>query len=285
MVKLGLDPDAVREIAGRMDGQAGSLGDVSTSIDRLVSQLCAVWQGKDASDFHGWWVNQHRPALAAVQKSIAGLATSARNNAHEQELASGAASGNSLAGPAPVLGHSIQPSPTHLTPTSGLSASDFHGGKAEFLAAWKQEPSGYDQWGFGYQASNGSSGGDCTSFVAWRLNELAKAAGNNDWSFSNNAISGASGPVHLGDAQDWGANAAVAGFPPDSVPKVGSVAWFGSPHDHVAVVKAIGTDGTIVVEQSNYSSYPGQYPTYDVTTIHPNDSYRPSGYIHFLPGT
>jgi WXG100 family type VII secretion target len=88
MAKLGMDDDAVRTLAARLDEQAKAITGLVGQIDGVVFHIRAAWNGHDAESFVGWWHNQHRPALERAQDSISGLAQSARNNATAQERTS-----------------------------------------------------------------------------------------------------------------------------------------------------------------------------------------------------
>lgn len=84
----GMNVEAVRRIGGDLAKQANALGNIRAAVDRLVDLSQQNWGGKDARDFAGWWRNQHRSQLESLKTLIEGLATSARNNADEQERAS-----------------------------------------------------------------------------------------------------------------------------------------------------------------------------------------------------
>lgn len=124
--------------------------------------------------------------------------------------------------------------------------------------------SGTDPWGF-YM-------GYCTSFAAWRMNRNAGMG-----SFTNRMDGG-----HFSDAGNWGANARKLGIPVDTTPAVGAIAWWGygtvSTLGHVGYVEAVNADGTIIVEDYNYTVRRG----YTRRTISLADTRaRPTGYIHF----
>lgn len=85
----------------------------------------------------------------------------------------------------------------------------------------------------------------CTDFVAWRLN---RDAGYYDapfkWVWSNLTPTG-------GNASQWEYAWEQHGWTVSNTPIVGSVAWFGWSN-HVAYVKAVNPDGTVLVEEYNY---------------------------------
>ena len=98
MAKLGMDDQAVRALAGRLDEHATAIAGLVGQIEAVVSRMHVSWHGDDAAGFVGWWHSQHRPALQRAQSAIAGLARSARNNAADQDRVSAVATG-SPAGP------------------------------------------------------------------------------------------------------------------------------------------------------------------------------------------
>lgn len=84
----GMDVDAIRGMATQLDNQANSINSVINAIEGIINQMGESWRGPDATQFQGWWEQQHRPALHAAEAAISGLATSARNNAAQQEATS-----------------------------------------------------------------------------------------------------------------------------------------------------------------------------------------------------
>ena len=102
-----------------------------------------------------------------------------------------------------------------------------------------------DPWGFFNR--------ECTSYVAWKLNEAAGTA-TSPFFFSDYMMGG-----HWGDAENWDVNALALGFKVDSVPAVGAIAqWHASdlgPNGaggHVAYVEAVNLDGSVNVSEYNY---------------------------------
>ncbi len=84
----GMDTEEVRSLAGQLQNQANNITTVMSTIDSIVSSMENVWKGKDATDFQGWWTQQHRPALHNAEVAIMGLHQSALNNAAAQDQAS-----------------------------------------------------------------------------------------------------------------------------------------------------------------------------------------------------
>ena len=101
---------------------------------------------------------------------------------------------------------------------------------------------------------------ECVDFVAWRLNRDAgstKAPFIYDW--STLTPSG-------GNASQWKYAWTSKGWPTSTTPIAGSVAYYN--YNHVAYVKQVNADGTIVVEDYNQS---GMH-LYDIRTVPANDA-------------
>lgn len=94
-----------------------------------------------------------------------------------------------------------------------------------------------DPWNFYYR--------ECTSFVAWRLNNNNKVAFTNQYK----------GVRAWGNATTWGTVARSVGITVDKNPAVGSVAWWDS--GHVAWVAAVNGDN-VTIEDYN-SKWDGTY--------------------------
>lgn len=110
---------------------------------------------------------------------------------------------------------------------------------------------------------------ECTSFVAWRLNNDAGV------DFHNYYLG-----VHWGNASNWKYAAGQVGILVDDTPQVGAVAWWaagsaGSSRGHVAWVMG-RTRSSITIEEYNYISA-GHY---DQRTISTTSSMWPSDFIH-----
>ena len=93
----------------------------------------------------------------------------------------------------------------------------------------------------------------CTSFVAWRMNH------DNGIAFTDMMGGG-----RWGNATNWDANARALGYRVDTTPAVGAIAqWHGSEmpgsggSGHVAWVDQVNADGTVLVEEYNYTTRHG----------------------------
>jgi uncharacterized protein YukE len=89
MALEGLDPEVVTQLAGQLKAQSQSIGGVIAHVDGIVNRIDQSWHGHTASEFAGWWRQQHRPALVDAQNAVDSLHQSALNNVAQQEQASG----------------------------------------------------------------------------------------------------------------------------------------------------------------------------------------------------
>jgi surface antigen len=111
---------------------------------------------------------------------------------------------------------------------------------------------------------------ECTSFVAWRLNNDAGVP------FTNHYL----GP-HWGDAAIWKAAALDSKVRVDNVPVVGAVAWWGrgsagSSVGHVAWVLKVNNSASITIEEYNYL----RRGYYDTRTISITAAAWPQAFLH-----
>jgi hypothetical protein len=88
MAVSGMNLAEVRHLADQLNRAAEQLRTSVSIVDGRVHG--SSWAGHDADQFkHSWWPG-HRQLLLHAADSLQGLAASARNNADEQERASGA---------------------------------------------------------------------------------------------------------------------------------------------------------------------------------------------------
>ena len=84
---------------------------------------------------------------------------------------------------------------------------------------------------------------ECVDFVAWRLNlDAGSYSAPFTYVWSNLTPNG-------GNASQWKSAWQNHGWPTSNVPVVGAVAWF--TYNHVAYVKAVTSDGWVVLEEYN----------------------------------
>ena len=80
--------------------------------------------------------------------------------------------------------------------------------------------------------------------IAWRLNrDAGTTSAPYRWTWSNLTPTG-------GNASQWRYAWTSKGWPTGTTPVVGAVAWF--PYNHVAYVKAVNADGTVLIEEYNW---------------------------------
>jgi surface antigen len=95
-----------------------------------------------------------------------------------------------------------------------------------------------DRWAF-YQ-------GQCTSWVAYRLNQKDGVAFTNSYG----------GKGRWGDAVRWAARARRLGMTVNDKPTAGSIAWYAAtkaaPDGHVAFVERVTSGSAIVISEMNY---------------------------------
>ncbi|QQS17951.1 CHAP domain-containing protein [Candidatus Saccharibacteria bacterium] len=127
----------------------------------------------------------------------------------------------------------------------GVVAGDpSHGG---YPASSRSPWGGY--WGTNYSLDNtidnwGMYNRECVSYTAWKV-------------YSTYGYMPYWGGV--GNANQWPGNAARAGIPTSSTPRVGSVAvWNVGYYGHVMWVEAVNNDGSIWISQFNYD-FRGNY--------------------------
>ena len=111
-----------------------------------------------------------------------------------------------------------------------------------------------DKWGF-YQ-------GQCTSWVAYRLNEL------NGIAFTDEYLG-----RHWPDASGWGAVAKELGIAVNKTPALGAVAWYN--YGHVAYVERVNSPTSVVISEMNIDYANG----FQLRTITPSDGW-PTDFLH-----
>jgi surface antigen len=104
--------------------------------------------------------------------------------------------------------------------------------------------------------------GQCTSWVAHRLNQLNKVA-------FTNIFRG----FRWGNASNWGNIAKRLGISANGTPGLGSVAWYAS--GHVGYVEEVRADGSVLMSEMNFN----RHNSFDRTVIRPGRRW-PTKFIH-----
>jgi surface antigen len=120
-----------------------------------------------------------------------------------------------------------------------------------------------DKWSF-YR-------GQCTSWVAYRLNRRSGIAFTNQYG----------GRGRWGDAVRWGPMATKLGITVNTTPTVGAIAWYSAtkpaPDGHVAYVEKVNSPTSFVMSEMNYDADNGFW----VHTITKTTGDWPTEFIHF----
>jgi surface antigen len=120
-----------------------------------------------------------------------------------------------------------------------------------------------DKWSF-YR-------GQCTSWVAYRLNQRAGIPFTNQYG----------GQGRWGDAVRWGPKAKKLGIKVNTTPTVGAIAWYSAtkpaPDGHVAYVEKVNSPTSFVMSEMNYDADNGFW----VHTITKATGDWPTEFIHF----
>ncbi|MDI9628465.1 MAG: hypothetical protein QM286_07960 [Acidobacteriota bacterium] len=87
MAFIGMDIEAVRQLATQMDNKASDIDNIMSTLNNLLNNT--EWVGTDATNFRNDWSSTHMTNLRNVSNALKNAATAARTNASEQEQASG----------------------------------------------------------------------------------------------------------------------------------------------------------------------------------------------------
>lgn len=86
MAFVGMDIEAVRQLATQMDSKASDIDTIANTLNSLLGNT--QWIGTDATNFRNDWNSTHMTNLRSVSNALKNAANAARNNASEQEDAS-----------------------------------------------------------------------------------------------------------------------------------------------------------------------------------------------------
>jgi uncharacterized protein YukE len=85
---IGMDPAAVRALAGQLNAKADEIRTIATNLSSTLEHT--QWVGNDATNFRGDWNSSHRTQLMNVADALSEASTRATSNAEQQEQASNA---------------------------------------------------------------------------------------------------------------------------------------------------------------------------------------------------
>lgn len=118
---------------------------------------------------------------------------------------------------------------------------------------------------------------DCTDFVAWRINRDAGCvAAPWKYTWGNLRWQGAGGN---GDAIGWRADWVRYGRAVDQPAAAGRIGWYGSKagtYGHVNYVQSVDPDGTVHLEEYNWSP---NHQAYGTRTAAPGSAYYPDSFL------
>ena len=86
MAQLGLDPEAVRALARKLEQDAGTIEQIRSALGGQLQNV--VWTGRDSEQFREQWSNTHAPALTRVIEALREAGAKANSNAAAQEQTS-----------------------------------------------------------------------------------------------------------------------------------------------------------------------------------------------------
>jgi uncharacterized protein YukE len=236
----GMNVEAVRSLAGRLDAEGKQLLSIGSHVDKILSELASNWAGRDFQEFQSWWQDQHKPKLSLLSDRVSGLARAAQINADQQEKVSDSSSSSGIMIPA-------TPPKTTESQSEGLQAgtevneSGVPGAGSGSLAgsnrSWQEINQAYSQ-----NASLGGYGAgqdfeyQCTAWANFRWKEL-----------------GYSGPLVGGHG---GFMAENAGGSYSTEPLLGAmVSYKLGDFGHVMIVEEIASDGaTARISEMNTGS-------------------------------
>ncbi|MCU1678564.1 MAG: hypothetical protein JWM93_3322 [Frankiales bacterium] len=229
---VGMDVDAVEQLARDLHSQSDALKRVLSEVDRIVHSLGDTWHGARAREFQSWWREQHHPRLMTAAEHVHGLSQSAHNNAQDQRHASGG--GAASAAPPASMPAASAPSGTHAAPTPNGKLPGSERTWQEVDADYRAHAAAY---GLGSYSAGGDYGYQCTAWANYRWRELGYA-----------------GALVNGYGWEMASN---AGGTVDTPPVPGSMASYGTAKDmgHVMIVEEVSASGDrIRVSEMNTGS-------------------------------
>ena len=162
MARMGMDVDQVTAAGNALKQRAADIDALVSKIDGIVRSMPGVWDGPDAQQFMNEWWPEHKKTLVAASSHVAGLGQSALNNAAEQSEASG------TGGAASMTGFSTMPAHVSANPPGGGGIDP----TAPLAPPPSQDAFNARQGSYGDLSPGGANDGQCTSWVAFRRDQL-----------------------------------------------------------------------------------------------------------------
>ena len=233
MARMGMDVDQVESAGRSLKAAAGEIDGAIGRIDGIVKKLLGTWDGQDAQQFVNEWWPEHKGTLVAVKSSVEGLGQSALNNASEQRDVSGTYGG----------GGGSNPTPQSPGGGGGGSAPVQGGGSGTPGSTSGELPAGGGREAYIAQIGNpddhldgmGAYAGECTSWAAWRRQQLGLP-----WRINDQAGTGNGGEM-----------ASRMGGQVGTSPALGSIVSYGGIPGHVMIIEQINPDGSFRVSEMN----------------------------------
>lgn len=86
MAFVGMDIEAVRQLATQMNNKATVIDNLASTLNNMLNNT--EWTGSDATNFRSNWSSTHMTSLRNVSQALKDAAAAARTNATEQDTAS-----------------------------------------------------------------------------------------------------------------------------------------------------------------------------------------------------
>nr|WP_314768507.1 CHAP domain-containing protein [uncultured Actinomyces sp.] len=263
MATVGADVEQLRKAAQTFRQKAEYLeSTITQGLSRQITE--SPWKGTDADSFRNQWQSDLAPKVRQVAEALRKSADSLTRNANEQEQASSVSSGTSGA---PSSAPSVSPvseGSSSGSSSSGTSTGHTPGSPGEGTPPAPAQPS----------QNSGQTAARFESFRQQRLGQKTDYDGAYGFQCVDLAnqytadIFGVPARSALGggNAKDIFGNTSEQYFTkitPSGGPQVGDIVCVGAyrsnPYGHIAIVNAVGADGSItVMEQDGFTQGPAK---------------------------
>jgi|GEM_PF-945162 hypothetical protein len=263
MAAVGADVEQLRKAAQTFRQKAEYLeSTITQGISRQITE--SPWKGADADSFRNQWQSDLAPKVRQVVEALRKSADSLTRNANEQEQASSVSSGTSGAPSSAPSASPVSEGSSSGSSSSGTSTGHTPGSPGEGTPPAPAQPS----------QNSGQTTARFESFRQQRLGQKTDydgAYGFQCVDLANQYTSDIFGvPARSalggGNAKDIFGNTSEQYFTkiaPSGGPQVGDIVCVGAyrsnPYGHIAIVNAVGADGSItVMEQDGFTQGPAK---------------------------